>query len=237
MRAIFLESMENLGPGLSTCLEGDRAKHLIKSIRINEGEELLLMDGKGTVAKATVTEILKKQVVLTIASTRFVPKEKEIDLLICLPKKDAFEEIVRGAVEMGISKIIPAYSEFSQGKFKPSERYDRIIESGIIQSNNAHGPILSAAIDLTDLENISSFYDKIIYFSSRKGDALSLSGDEKKILLIIGPEGGLSEEEEKILAEHKKAETIHIPCPIMRAPTAFNVGVGYLHGTLQALKP
>lgn len=236
MRAIFLESMDNLGPGLNTCLGGDRAKHLIKSVRIREGEELLLMDGKGTIAEAVVSEILKKEVVLTVGSTRFIPKENEIDLLICVPKKDAFEDIVRSAVEVGISKIIPCHSEFSQDRFKPSERFDRIIESGIIQSNNPHAPEILASINLCELETISTTYDKIIYFSSKEGQGITLKGNERKTLLIIGPEGGLSEKEEAFLAGLAKAETLHIACPIMRAPTAFNVGVGYLFGALQSLK-
>ncbi len=233
MRAIFFEEMDQLGPGLSTVVEGERAKHLIKSVRIRVGEEVLLMDGKGAVAEAEISEVLKKEVVITVKAMRFIPKEQTIDLLICLPKKDAFEDIVRSSVELGISKIIPCYSEYSQSPFKMSERYDRIIESGLIQSNNPYAPIIDEARSLTDIANISSGYDHVLYLSSVKGNEFKPIEKVRNMLLIIGPEGGLSEAEEEQLSFVKDIQTIHINCPIMRAPTAFNVGVGYIFGKLQ----
>lgn len=233
MRAVLFEEMDKLGPGLSSVISGERAKHLIKSVRIRVGEKLLLMDGRGAVAEADVTEVLNKEVVITVKAMMFIPKDQTIDVLICLPKKDAFEDMVRSSVEMGIARIIPCYSEFSQQDFKASDRYDRIIESGLIQSNNPYAPIIEEPKKLSEITSFVEGYDHVLYLSSVKGNEFKPVNNVRKMLIIIGPEGGLSESEEQQLAAIKGVQTIHINCPIMRAPTAFNVGVGFIFGKLQ----
>ena len=75
----------------------------------------------------------------------------------------------------------------------------------------------------------------MIYFSSVENrDELS-KDKNKKSLIIIGPEGGLSNEEESSLAKVENCKTISLPTNIMRAPTAASYCLGYCAGILNKL--
>jgi RsmE family RNA methyltransferase len=91
-------------------------------------------------------------------------------------------------------------------------------------------------ISLKGLKEISKEYDKIFYFSSVKKDSfvnLNIDQEKNKILLVIGPEGGLSPFEERFLNGLEKIQTVHLPTPILRAPHALATSVGYLLGCYQ----
>lgn len=225
MRAIFYdEPIPEVGDAL---IEGERARHLIKSSRVRKNEKVLLLNGKGQVACAHIVEITKKEVIVQIESIEIMPRLHEIDLIVCLPKKDAFEDIIRSAMELGVGRIIPCYSEYSIRNFKYLERFDKIIESAMIQSNNPYQIKIEDVVEFNEIEQIISEYKNTFYFSSQtklKGGVAS-SG---RSVIIIGPEGGMSLSEEESLTSNADISLIHLNCPILKAQTAVSAGVGFL---------
>jgi 16S rRNA (uracil1498-N3)-methyltransferase len=237
MRAIYLEGLKELSKASVLKIEGERAHHLLSVARIKVGEDLFLFNGKGLKLKAVVMEIRKKDLSVNIFD---VFKEEKSNLLfdaaICLPKKNAFDEIIKISVELGLDSIIPINSEYSTRHILNKERIHRVLESALIQSNNPFLPDFKDVISLKDLKEISKEYDKIFYFSSVKKDSfvnLNIDQEKNKILLVIGPEGGLSPFEERFLNGLEKIQTVHLPTPILRAPHALATSVGYLLGCYQ----
>lgn len=242
MRAIYLPEYDsdslNLNDEIS--IGGDNGKHLIKVTRIKVGEEILLLNGKGLKAHTKILEHDKKNVRLRILKIELIEKYEFIDIAIACPKRDAFVDIVRACVELGVSKIIPMRSKYSQLKEISNERMDKIIESGMIQSNNPFFLKFEKLIDLKDLINDVDQYDHVFYLNysdSTFPNVEKLKGlMSKKILLILGPEGGFSMDEELEIKKINGVESIALSPYILKSPTAAIAGVGLLFGAAFSLK-
>ena len=118
MRAIFLEDISKL-----QAIEGDEAHHLINVVRIQIGEEILLLNGMGAKIFVKVVGLEKNRVNIEVIESLQLEKADKVHLAIGIPKKDAFEEVLRNATELGISKIIHFKSQFSQSVSGRMVRY------------------------------------------------------------------------------------------------------------------
>lgn len=228
MRAVFLNQTFSENEKLITLL-GDGAHHL-NVVRVKNQEEILILNGKGQAVKARVISIAKQKIELEVIQLIFKERSHELSLAIALPKKDAFEDIVKMAVEIGIKNIYPLTSKFSQFEYTPSERLDRVIESALIQSNNYYWP------EIYPQQTLDSFianHSKSLWFFNSQGNGQTISHRSPDDTILIGPEGGFSSEEVAMIRTYQnKVIEIMAPTPIMRAPTAFAVASGYLLSSL-----
>ncbi len=224
MRAIF-HPFDHITDYL--LVEDEQAKHL-QVVRIKTGEEILVLNGKGKKAYAKVGNITKNSVELLISKVESAVHQHHIHLAVAVPKKDAFEDILKIAVEMGVESIQPLTSEFSQYEFVPGDRFNRILESALIQSNNSFLPEIYPQKKLETFlaENQHALY----FFDSRPNPNKGQAGGEEEIVVLIGPEGGFSEKEAELILSFPKIFSIHMPTPIQRAPTAVASSIGYLLG-------
>lgn len=224
MRAIFYP-FENVQKGDSLLIEGDSAHHL-NVVRTRVNDELLLLNGKGSRLTAKVQTIDKKQVGLNILEVENVQKKIQITLAVATPKKDAFEDILKMAVELGVDVIQPLSSHFSQLDFEENERTGRLIESALIQSNNAFLPKIAAQQSLT--QYLQSNSSPLYFFNSRPVQNAKVTSVADNFHLLIGPEGGFSPEEIELITSYKGTIQVHLPTPILRAPTAVSASIGYI---------
>ena len=157
-----------------------------------------------------------------------------VDLAFCIPKKSACDEILKIATELGINQIYPVQSDFSSRYPFNNERVEKLIESALIQSNNPFFPKFNEIISFNEFESLFEGYDRVFVFSSKDKVQTSRKkiGSFKKGLVIIGPEGGFSPSEERFLEGGSKNIKIHLSTPILRAPHALSVAVGFLMGCL-----
>ena len=211
-------------------LKGECLHHLLNVARIKAGEQIMVLNGNGLEIITQLEKATNKSAFLKVVKINFKEKNTWMDLALCLPKKEAYESILKSSVEMGISNIIQVKSEFSQKIFLSEERTDKIIETALVQSNNPYLPVLQKTIEFETLIEIVSGYDYVFAFSTK------IKCDQKKInfgkknLMLIGPEGGFSESEEKAINVLANVNLLKMDLPIMRAPTAVNVALGYLQG-------
>lgn len=233
MRAIFIRDInEKVG---DIIIEGSNAHHLKKVVRIKSGEQLMVLDGKGTRITGKVKEVGDKNLILTILKVDSFSKINRPDLAIGVPKKDAFEDSIRAACELGLGSIIPVKTEFSQYDPKKNDRLDKLIESSLIQSNNPFFLDILKRIDFKDLTELFSSYEKIFYFCSHQNFSVKNILEIKKndrVLMLIGPEGGLSPAEEELLSTFNNVFFINIPSYILKTPTAVGVCSGWLFGKM-----
>ncbi len=230
MKAIFCEEINSL-----SIIQGEDAHHLINVLRIKEGDDFLILNGMGQIIKATATEIKKDQIFFARKESIIAEKLLNIHLAIGMPKKEAMEEVLRNSTELGISKILYFRSQFSQQDFEPNDRTKRVLISSLIQSNNPYLPILGRIKDINHLVETFSDYDKIIYFCSHSN--LPMKSDftlkkSQKILLVVGPEGGFSKQEEEKLINNQNMMVIHLNTPILRSPTAVIASAAWVLGKL-----
>lgn len=225
MRAVLIEN--DLKAGLILELSEEQAHHL-GVVRLRVGDQVLVLNGKGEKALAQILALTKKSGQVEVQSVEKDQRKHQISIALGVPKKDAFEDILKIAVELGVTDIYPLTSQFSQYEVEASDRLNRLIESAMIQSNNLFWPAVFKQNTLEKfLDNLDS---DLVYFSSRptKNDEKIMSSMTDKITILIGPEGGFSEPEEAKIMAYKKIKIVHLPTPIMRAPTAVATSVGYL---------
>lgn len=233
MRAVYYP-FDLLIESETLSVTGDAAKHL-QVVRIKPDEELLVLNGRGKQAKSKVISITKNQIELKVLDVLTNQPQHHISLAIGVPKKEAFEDILKMAVELGVVSIFPLTTDFSQYEFGESERIQRILESALIQSNNTYLPIIYPQQKIeTFLENLHS---PLYFFNSKASVSGKECGKAEKIneekVILIGPEGGFSQREEDLISSKSQGFSIHLPTPILRAPTAVATSIGYLLSAAQ----
>jgi len=232
MRSILIKNI-NPSIGESISVDGKNGHHLINVARIKNNESIVIMDGTGTFFYGRVLNVHKKHLDLIIEKREMINKCNLFDLAFCQTKRDALEDVIKSSVEIGIDKFIPVISQYSSNHEINMNRIMSIIESAMIQSNNPFFLNLEEPIALNKLCDRFCDYDKIFYFSSTpNSQSTTLYGplENDKILIIIGPEGGLSIGEEKILQPFKNFFSINLPTNILRSKTAIGVASGYIIG-------
>lgn len=232
MRAVYLKNLDISDNEI--VLTDDKAFHLLKVVRVKVGEKLLVLNGLGIKAYSTIIACDKKSVTIVVNERQTECRRSFIDLLLASPKKDACADIVKYACEIGINSIIPLKSEFSQNGLESGDRLERLIEAGVIQSNNPFGLKVQEEVDFNEIDKVLDSYDHCFYFSSvSSAEVSAFIKSSERILLIIGPEGGFSSEEESFLTTHTSVKTKQFPSWILRSQTAVCVSSGYVFGLMQ----
>ncbi len=224
MRAIYHPfQREELSHGLF--IQDESAKHL-QVVRVKIDEEVLVLNGNGMRAITKVASISKNQVELVVLKVEESKPFHQINLAIANPKKDAFEDILKLAVELGVKNIFPLKSDYSQYEYEASPRVERLLESALIQSNNPFMP------KVFPQQKLEKFLDEtntpLYFFNSRETECGKLPKISEELTVLIGPEGGFSTREEALIISKTKVISIHLSTPIQRAPTAVASSIGYL---------
>ena len=137
MPRFFKEFFEN-----EPFIEGDDAKHIAKSLRMRIGEALTVCDTKGNDYNCTISAVLDGRVELNIENIVKTVSEPSVHVALfqCLTKGDKMDLIVRQAVEMGVSEVIPTVSQNCVSRpdekqlNKKQERWQRIADEAAGQS-------------------------------------------------------------------------------------------------------
>lgn len=205
--------------------------HHLRVSRVRPGEKILLILGEGRSALSELIHIEKNEALLNILSYKNSPRSYDIEVCLGLLKKDAMEEVAKLVTELGVKKVTPVLTQYSQRTSQQFKRWNKIVEQAQQQSNNLYRPILS---DVVELEKFLCGLNKSevcsYLLSSLPGEMNLISSlpANKPSCLFIGPEGGFSSNEEEMIQRTVHASKVHLPMPIMRAPTAISVGVGHL---------
>lgn len=182
-------------------LDQDEMRHCLKVLRHRPGDYILGIDGMGNQYSATITEVEKKRVLLTINETQSDWGEKTTYVRLALSPlraKDRFEWAVEKAVELGVNEICPVICHRTvKSRIKP-ERISSIMLSALKQCKRSRLPVLKEAQPLQQW--LSSPAEGLKYipwcetqdtFQTYRAEI----GAAKEITLLIGPEGDFTEEE------------------------------------------
>lgn len=204
---LFLVGPGDLGPA-SVTLSGPEAHHAAAVRRLRAGERADVTDGAGTLAECVVTSVSRESVVLQIRSVRTVPApEPRITVVQALPKGDRAELAVELMTEVGVDSVIAWAAERSITRWH-GDRADRALarwrstaREAAKQSRRAWIPEVAGPATLTDLERRVCAAALAIVLEANAPAPLSEvplpgAGD---IVLIVGPEGGISPAERAAL--------------------------------------
>lgn len=204
--ALYMPQQGEIGELLS--LPTDELQHA-RALRLRVGDEVSLLDGRGTRTSARVETVDRRQMLLRVQS-RVLDRANAGPYIALgvgiLSDRGRFEWIVEKATELGAAEIIPLVTEHSEGRYH-AERCNRVAIAALKQSQRSYLPLLGHPVSLRDLFSAgdlserSAGFDHIyvchedVAFSadgSLTGALLRDRPTAGRILLLIGPEGGFS---------------------------------------------
>jgi 16S rRNA (uracil1498-N3)-methyltransferase len=207
--------------GGNITLTGQEAHHLSKVLRVSVGQNVKVFNGQGLEAIGIIQNVGEFQVILNLQSPQ--PSQTEagikITLASALLKGDKLSDVVRQATELGVVEIQPFMSqhcdirELSANKL---ERLRRIAQEASKQSGRSVVPVIHEAIKLEALPLSPQTLVAHPYTSATLKD---IATPTSNLMLITGPEGGLSNHEIETLV-HKGAIALRLGPRILRAETA-----------------
>ena len=117
-------------------LDSDESKHLVRVLRAAVGDRIGLVDGKGHRYEGILTEADKRRCVVSTELVETQPAPEFPLTLVIAPTKstDRFEWLLEKAMEYGVRKIQPVWTERSERKTEKAERWEKILISALKQS-------------------------------------------------------------------------------------------------------
>ncbi|HET8803254.1 MAG TPA: 16S rRNA (uracil(1498)-N(3))-methyltransferase [Aequorivita sp.] len=179
----------------------EESRHIVKVLRMNEGDIFKITNGKGSFFSAEIVNANPKTCLAKILSEKFQqPLPYQLHLAVAPTKlNDRYEWFLEKATEIGITEITPIICDHSERKNIKPERYQKIVQSAMKQSLKAYLPILNEAISFKDFiksEKTSEGLKCIAHCGeTHKKPLKSILLPNKKVTVLIGPEGDFSSEE------------------------------------------
>jgi 16S rRNA (uracil1498-N3)-methyltransferase len=195
----------HLAPLTTVQLDSDASHHLARVLRAKVGDGLILFNGQGGEYTAVITHIDKKRVEVNVLD--FIPRDVEspiqIQLAQGIARGEKMDFIVQKAVELGVTKIIPLVTERCNVRLdkereeKRLQHWQGVIISACEQSGRNAVPQLATATALDQwLASVpSSAYRFVLSPHVEKKLPVDVISAHSTIVLLIGPEGGLSDAE------------------------------------------
>ncbi len=212
----------------STELPQEEAMHALRVLRLKSGDEIMLMDGKGSFYRAEVTLAHTHHCFYEIKeSLPQQPQWKGRVHLAIAPTKlmDRIEWMTEKAVEIGIDELSFLNSQFSERRVVKVPRIDKIVVSAVKQSRKAWKPAVNEIVSFADFiaqpregrKYIAHCYDEIprtyLY------EELQKPSDSDDALVLIGPEGDFSIDEVR-KAVANGYQSVHLGESRLRTETA-----------------
>ena len=181
------------------------ARHMVRVLRLSEGDEIILFNGDNYEYVARLMDVTKKNVSVFIVSQSLVDKESALNthLIQSLSKGDKMETSIQKAVELGVSEITPVSSERSNVSLsgerleKKMMHWQAVIQSACEQTGRNKLPKLHSFAVLREvLDSLRA--NSALKLLLNPHAVVGMSEIEiapKNVVILIGPEGGLSEVE------------------------------------------
>ena len=209
-------------------LRGDESKHLVRVLRKNIGDRIFVADGNEMMYEAILAKIGKTETRCTIAAIHHKYNEPLIDvtLAVSILKNPArLDYLVEKTTELGVRTIFPISCERTISHNEKQKRLEKIALSAMKQCGRSWLPRIQPLQSLKSLIDNSSHYQlkfvlhEKIDSSHTVASELKLHEDIHSLLIVVGPEGGFTDEE-TTYAVHAGFKSISLGTRRLRTETA-----------------
>jgi len=235
MRTIRIYQPGTYQTGDVITLSASATQHVGLVLRMTIGETLTLFRGDNYEFKTTLVSVQKKHIQARIESMTLVNREspRKIHLVQALVKGDKMEWIIQKAVELGVSSITPLITERSVVRLnterlqKKQLQWETIAIAACEQSGRNHLPVIHPTCSLEQYVKTSSKTQRWILSPEATQTWPKIDANASELALLIGPEGGFSDEEIKYAQDHH-TQSIRLGPRILRTETAAITGIGIM---------
>ena len=214
-------------------IRGVDAHHLMHVMRAKPGQEVIVVDDENQVARMEMTGFTSDAVTMELVERLDADTESPIQLVLamCLLKADKMDFVVQKAVELGVNCIVPVASHncvvrYDAKKAKQrQQRWQKIADEAAKQCGRTALLSVAAVTDLNDFlqQNAAAAETELIFFYENEQDQTVKSYlsqvQAKRIVLLVGPEGGFSLDEAAAVAA-ASGHSVTLGPRILRAETA-----------------
>ena len=222
MSNVRLFHPKNIIENTTGLLSKEHTHYVINVMRLKRGANINFFNKEGEWLSEIIFVERDKVEVKFLNKIKESLKTSNIELAICLVKKTPMEIILQKATELGVSKIIPIISVRTEVKDLNFDRANKIVVEATEQSNQLNPPEISQIIKLKDFVNGISKETKLFFADINSKQILSSKdlGREKKISVLIGPEGDFSPAERELILSKPETDSFSLSQNILRADTA-----------------
>ena len=215
-------------------LHHDLTHYVVKVLRLKTGNQIKLFNNNEGEFLGTIVSIDKVDISVSVDLQIRVPTEDSVRFHIALSitKGERMDYAIQKSVELGVFSVSPLYSQFSEVKIKNKNHlenklrhWEKIILNASQQCGRLSLPQLREPMSLPELIEESKANTFILLDTSGSKN-LNRVKFKRDLYLIVGPEGGFSDEELKYAS--KKAEIITLGPRTLRAETAPVVALSIL---------
>ena len=193
--------VDQLGTGSTQELSGDEGHHAVAVMRLAVGEQIKIADSAGNWVSGTITEVGKKNLKIDVAQRGSAQAGKpELVVVQAVTKSDRTKEMLELLTVGGADQIIPWQAErcISKWQSDSASKWLLLIKEAAKQARRVKLPVLSNEVSTNQLVKLFKDSDKVVILhedASMGISQINLSKDADRIILIIGPEGGISDSE------------------------------------------
>ena len=203
----------------------EQANYLLNVLRMADGDDILIFNGKDGEWRARITEKGRKKCSLTpYKMMREQPEAPSLVYCYAPLKQARLDYVIQKAVEMGAGVLQPVITQYTQARNINDKRiFSNAIEA-VEQCGILNVPEIRPAVKLEKLfDHLTEDYH-LIFCDEAENKAnpfeQSISDKPSKIAVLIGPEGGFSETERNFLHNRPNVTKLGLGPRILRADTA-----------------
>ena len=234
-RRFFVVSLD--GEGEKVELSADESHHALDVLRLTDGAEVEVFDGAGNSADGTLRLHGRKKVDVHVLHRRKAEKHTEplVELAFAVPKGKRLDWLVEKATELNAARLSPIIFKRSVAKTAPSSRWRKTCIAAAKQCGADFLPEIAAARKLSDF---LAETDADIRILGDAGGEMSIPtaikewSPEKRIVILIGPEGGLTDDE-TAAAEQANFSPVRLGNLVLRVETAAVVMLAAINACCQ----
>ena len=223
------------GVGDVVVVDGDEGFHAANVRRTRRGEQLDLGDGAGTVAHCEVTEVAKGRLSARVLDRRVVaPPSPIVTVAQALPKSDRSELAIELATEAGADAFVAWHAARCVARWDGAARVDKglrrwqaVARAASRQSRRPHIPTVEGLVTTAQLAAAAGPTTLVLHESATVSLTELPLADAVSLTLVVGPEGGVAEEELAALTE-AGALAVRLGPTVLRTSTAAAVALGAL---------
>ncbi len=220
------EELETASVGGRIAISGPEARHAVTVSRIAVGETVSIGNGAGLVATGPVITAEHTELAIIVAHVTVEPRRQPgVFLAQALAKGDRDELAIQAATELGVDGVIPwtaarSISRWEGAKVaKGRDRWTAVVREATKQSLRAWIPDVLDLVTTKQLIRMTEGVRMLVLEPTAALALTELAPDDRDIVLVVGPEGGISPQELDALAA-AGAEIVRLGSEILRTSTA-----------------
>lgn len=221
LRRFFVAPTDVATDGTIT-VRGGEAEHITRVLRMKKGFKAIVCTGDGTEIVAEITDIARDTVTMrTLEAKKADRRDKHLTLYCGILKNKNLDFVVRHAVELGVDRIVPFYSSRTDETAFNAERGNRIALEAAKQCGSVFLSEVCEPVSFDEMTQDFAQYDAVYfcYENERRRPLAAVAPEGGKFALVVGSEGGFTEDEAAKAAE-SGAVAVTLGRRILRAETA-----------------